>query len=137
MPARAFQDNPEPFKAIQRYLIFSKTVQSNFENSNSIEQSNSFENTLEFQLGVSPRKTAQNDAFKTIQRHPDCPDSPEQSTLIQRQRLQNQRRTFLNWNRHGTVSACLTPFRGRRLPRRRRLRSGAPFKLQQKGQRPP
>ena len=90
MPARAFQDNPEQFKAIQRYLILTKTVQNNSENSNSLEQSKSFENTLEFQLGVNPRKTAQNDVFKAIQRHPDCPDSPEQSTRIQRQRLRKR-----------------------------------------------
>ena len=90
MAASAFQDKPEPFKAIQRYLILSKTAQNNSEHLNSLEQSKSFENTLEFQLGVNPRKTAQNDAFKAIQRHPDCPDSPEQSTLIQRQRLQKQ-----------------------------------------------
>ena len=90
MPARASQDNPEPFKAIQRYLELSKTVQNSSEHLNRLQQSKSFENTLEFQLGVNPRKTAQNDAFKAIQRHPDCPGSPEQSTLIQRQRLPKQ-----------------------------------------------
>ena len=90
MPARAFQDNPEQFKATQRYLILCKTVQNNSKHLSSLEQLKSFENTLEFQLGVNPRKTAQNDAFKAIQRHPDCPGSPEQSTLIQRQRLPKQ-----------------------------------------------
>ena len=67
MPARAFQDNPEPFKAIQRYLNLSKTVQNNPEHLNGLEQSKSFEIILKFQLGVSPRKTAQNDVFKAIQ----------------------------------------------------------------------
>ena len=58
---------------------------------------------------------------------------PEQSTLIQRQKPPKQLRTFLNWNSHGTVSACLTQFRGRRLPRRRRLRSGAPIQASAEG----
>ena len=75
MPARAFQDNCEQFKAILRYLIFSKTVQNSSEHLNSLEQAKSFENTPEFQLGVNPRQTAKNNASKAIQRHPERSDT--------------------------------------------------------------
>ena len=71
MPARAFQDNPEPFKAIQRYLRLSKTVQDSSEHLNCLEQSNNFEIILKFLLGVIPLQTTQNDASKAIQRHPE------------------------------------------------------------------